>query len=226
MTFHSIGTFAFAILFLRVCARPVDAQVSLASVTGVVADSAEAVIPGARLTIRNTQTGIESVAETQESGYYTLLSLIPGSYELIVEAEGFRRFVRSNLELATGQRLRIDIGLEIGAMSESVAVTFAPPSINFENGAVKGDVIVYEEIQDLPLPGRDFMQLAFLVPGVMPGVLGQNVFASISGARTDQTNFYVDGISNRNPVWGGAQVRPPLDAVEEFRVETSGFSAQ
>ncbi len=215
-----------AILALLAVGEPAAAQVSLATVTGVVADSAKAVIPGATVTITNVQTGIEAAAETNETGYYTMLSLIPGTYELVVVAEGFRRFVRPNLELETGQQLRLDVELEIGAITESVTVTSAPPSINLERGAVKGDVIVYEEIQDLPLDGRDFTNLAFLVPGVMPRGPARGSFASINGARGDQTNFYVDGVSNRDPVNGGPQVRPPLDAVEEFRVETSGFSAE
>lgn len=209
-------------------AIPADGQVSLASVTGVVADSADAAIPGAGVRITNVETGIVSEAETNEAGFYTLLSLVPGTYELAVAAAGFRRFVRPNLQLETGQNLRLDTKLEIGALNETVTVTASAPSINLEQGAVKGDVIVHQEIQDLPLDGRDFMNLAFLVPGVLPlwGGGGERTFASVNGARGDQTNFYVDGISNRNPVWGGTQVRPPLDAVEEFRVETSGFSAE
>ena len=213
------------VLVILLC-LPADAQVSLASVTGVVSDSADAVIPGAGVTITNVDTGIVTEAGTNESGYYTILSLVPGTYELAISSEGFRRFVRPNLELETGQHLRLDAKLEIGALAETMTVTSAAPSINLEQGAVKGDVIVYEEIQDLPLDGRDFMNLAFLVPGVMPLFGGGGSFASVNGARADQTNFYVDGISNRSPVYGGAQVRPPLDAVEEFRVETSGFSAE
>ena len=211
---------------LACLAAPVPAQVSLANVTGSVTDEGEAVIPGASVVIRNVDTGIETKSETNESGYYTLISLQPGPYELEVASDGFRRFVRSGLSLETGQQLRLDVQLQIGALTESITVSSAAPTINMERGTVKGDVIVYEEIQDLPLLGRDFTELAFLVPGVMPRARGQGSFASVNGARQDQTNFYVDGVSNRNPVGGGAQVRPPLDAVEEFRVVTSGFSAE
>lgn len=217
---------ALAILLLQVGVADLIGQASLATVTGVVTDAADAVIPAAMVTITNVQTGVETTAQTNESGHYTLFSLIPGTYELVVTSEGFRRFLQPGLELETGQELRLDAALEIGALTETVTVTSSAPTINLERGAVKGDVIVYEEIQDLPLPGRDFTQLAFLVPGVMPRGRGRGSFASINGARGDQTNFYVDGVSNRNPVSGGAQVRPPLDAVEEFRVETSGFSAE
>ena len=95
-----------AILGSLVAAPPAMAQVSLASVTGVVADSAEAVIPGASVVIRNVETGIETAVESNESGYYTLISLVPGTYELEVSSDGFRRFVRGGLELETGQNLR------------------------------------------------------------------------------------------------------------------------
>ena len=214
------------LLLVAGLAAPLQAQVSLASVTGSVTDTDQAVIPGAKVTIRNLATGIEVKGETNAAGYYTLISLQPGPYELEVETMGFARFVRSNLKLETGQQLRIDAEMQIGAVTESITVSSVAANINVERGTVKGDVIVYEEIQDLPLLGRDFTELAFLVPGVMPRARGGGSFASVNGARQDQTNFYVDGVSNRNPVGGGAQVRPPLDAVEEFRVVTSGFSAE
>ena len=99
-------------------------------------------------------------------------------------------------------------------------------TLNTENGAVKGDVIVQQEIMNLPLEGRDFTDLAFLVPGVMPKAEGATgSFASINGARGDSTNFYVDGFSDRNARGGDAQVRPNLGAMQEFRMEVSGFDA-
>ena len=223
---RQFGGLAIAIVLALAIGAPAAGQSSLATITGVVTDSADAVIPAASVRLTNVETGVETEVQTNEAGYYTLVSLIPGSYELETYADGFRRFIQTNLELETGQNLRLDVALELGAVTESVTVTSATPTINLERGAVKGDVIVFEEIQDLPLPGRDFTDLAFLVPGVMPRGRGQGSFASINGARGDQTNFYVDGVSNRNPIGGGAQVRPPLDAVEEFRVETSGFSAE
>ena len=220
------GNLVLAAAIALLASVQASAQSSLATLTGVVTDSADAVIPGAAVRVTNVETGVEARAETNASGYYTLVSLAPGSYELEVSSDGFRQHIQSNLQLETGQNLRLDVALELGTLAESVTVTSAAPAINLEQGAAKGDVIVHEEIQSLPLSGRDFMELAFLVPGVMPGDRRQGTFASINGARADQTNFYVDGVSNRDPVGGGAQVRPPLDAVEEFRVETSGFSAE
>ena len=226
MTIHRWGTFLLAIPLLLAYASPAHGQVALAHVTGMVADSQGLAIPAAQVTIRNVGTGIETSAESNEAGYYTLVSLNPGDYELVVTSEGFRSFVQQGIRLETGLQVRIDVELELGVVTESVTVVSGAPALNLERGAIKGDVILYEELQDLPLLGRDFTELAYLIPGVVPKGRGAGSFASINGARGDQTNFYVDGISNRNPVGGGAQVRPPLDAVEEFRVETSGFSAE
>lgn len=213
-------------LLLLGSGNPADSQVDLANVTGVVEDSQGLAIPGAQIVARNLGTGIETAVESNESGYFALVSLNPGDYELAVQAEGFKRYVHDDIQLETGKQVRLDVVLQIGVVTESVTVTSGAPVINLENGATKGDVILYEELQDLPVEGRDFTELAYLIPGVLPRGRGAGSFASVNGARGDQTNFYVDGVSNRNPVGGGAQVRPPLDAVEEFRVETSGFSAE
>lgn len=215
-----------ALVLVLVLSLPAAGQVTLASVTGVVTDAQDAVIPDAAVLVRNVDTGVENEVRTNETGYYTVLNLIPGTYELEGRADGFQRVLRTGLELETAQNLRLDLSLQLGSLSETVTVAAPTPTITLEQGAAMGDVIVFEEIQDLPLLARDFTELAFLIPGVLPGGRGAGSFASINGARSDQTNFYVDGVSNRNPVNGGANVRPPLDAVEEFRVETSGISAE
>ncbi len=99
-------------------------------------------------------------------------------------------------------------------------------TLNTESGTIKGDVIVMEEIQELPLNGRDFTDLAFFTPGVVPGRSTEGSFASVNGARPTNTNFYVDGFDNRNPRDGAAQVRPNIDSLQEFKMETSGYSAE
>ena len=225
-----------AVLFLA--APATYAQSNLASVTGVVTDSGSAVIPGARVALRNTNTGLIWEMETNETGAYTFVSIPPGPYELTAESEGFQKFVKTAIVLETGQQYRSDMQLELGELTETVTVTAEVAPLNTENGTIKGDVIVREEIQALPLDGRDFTNLAFLVPGVIPVTPAGSGFGaaagggrggarmSVNGARGDQTNFYVDGVSNRNPGNGGAQVRPNLDAIEEFKMEVSGFSAE
>ncbi len=200
MSINRWGVFLLALPLLLVCGSPGNGQIALSHVTGVVADSQGLAIPAAKVVIRNIGTGIETEVESNESGYFTLISLNPGDYELSVEAEGFRRYVQQGLRLETGQQVRLDVALELGVVTESVTVTSGAPALNLERGAIKGDVILYEELQDLPLLGRDFTELAYLIPGVVPKGRGAGSFASINGARGDQTNFYVDGVSNRNPV--------------------------
>jgi len=201
-------------------------QSNLATVTGVVTDSADAVIPGAMVTVRNTGTNIEREISTGAEGVYTVTNLNPGDYEVTVQSEGFTTHVEQGLILQTGDNRRIDVSLEIGQVTESVTVDAQLVVLNTENGMIKGDVIVMEEIQELPLNGRDFTDLAFFTPGVVPGGSAQGSFASINGARPTNTNFYVDGFDNRNVQGGAAQVRPNIDALQEFKIEVSGYSAE
>ncbi len=202
-------------------------QANLATVTGIVTDETEGAIPGAMVTVLNTGTNIERQISTNEVGNYVVPNLPPGEYELTVQSDGFRTFVQRQIVLQTGQTLRTDVKLEIGQLTESVTVDAQLITLNTENGIIKGDVIVQEEIQELPLAGRDFTDLAFFVPGVVPKAQGgQGSFANINGARASNTNFYVDGFDNRNARGAAAQVRPNIDALQEFKMEVSGYSAE
>ena len=198
-----------------------------ATVTGIVSDAASGVVPGVAIRIRNIETNIIRSVPTNHEGSYTVTNLPPGHYELTAELAGFKTYQESNITLETDQILRTDIQLVLGNVSESIHVTAEVAILNTENGAIKGDVIVQQEINDLPLDGRDFTDLAFLVPGVMPNAQGgQGSFASINGARADSTNFYVDGFNDRNARGAAAQVRPNMDAMQEFKMEVSGYSAE
>lgn len=206
---------------------PAAAQTTYASVTGIVTDMAEAVVPGATVTIRNIGTNIDRTMQTDEAGSYTFVNLAPGEYELEVASAGFRTFRRREIVLQIGQAYRSDVRLEIGQVTESVTVDAQLVTLNTESGTIKGDVIVQEEIQELPLSGRDFTDLAFFVPGVVPKAEGgQGSALNVNGARASNTNFYVDGFDNRNARGAAAQVRPNIDAMQEFKMEVSGYSAE
>jgi hypothetical protein len=199
------------------------AQSDLATVTGVVTDTAQAVMPAVSITIRNVDTNIARTMRTNEDGYFTVTNLPPGSYELLAEKSGFRTYRETGIVLEVGQVLRSDVRLAVGSISDSVNVSAEIAPLNTENGAVKGDVIIQAEIQDIPLNGRDFTDLAFLVPGVAPNAQGgAGSGMAINGARGDNTNFVVDGFNNRDPRGAGAAVRPNLDAMQEFKMEVSG----
>jgi len=214
------------VLFLLFCGVGL-AQMNFATLTGTVTDPLGASIPQVAITIRHLETDVSRTVHTSETGDYTITNLAPGPYELKAEIEGFRTFVQTGLTLETGQTLRNDIQLQIGSVTESVSVSAEIAALNTETGAIKGDVIVQEELQDLPLEGRDFNDLAFLVPGVIPKAEGgQGSALNVNGARADATNFYVDGFNNRNARGAAAQVRPNLNALQEFKMEVSGFSAE
>ncbi len=191
-----------------------------------MADTGGGVIPGAEITVINTGTAISREQSTNAVGSFTFPALIPGDYQLIVTSEGFQQHVEQGIVLRTGDNRRIDVELQLGQVTESVTVDAQLVALNTENGMIKGDVIVQEEIQELPLNGRDFTDLAFFVPGVVPKGSAQGSFASINGARPANTNFYVDGFDNRNVQGGAAQVRPNIDALQEFKMEVSGYSAE
>ncbi|MBI1354924.1 MAG: TonB-dependent receptor plug domain-containing protein [Acidobacteria bacterium] len=217
------GVAALALLW----ATTLWGQANLATVTGIVTDAADAVIPGATVAIMNTGTGISREITTGPAGSYTITSLQPGQYELTVVSEGFSTYIQQGIELQTGQTLRADVRLELGQVTESVTVDAQLVTLNTENGTIKGDVIVMEEIQELPLNGRDFTDLAFFTPGVVPKAEGgQGSAMNINGARASNTNFYVDGFDNRNARGAAAQVRPNIDALQEFKMEVSGYSAE
>jgi len=202
-------------------------QSNLATVTGEVTDTSQAAMPGVTITIRNTDTGIARTVQSNAEGYYTITNLAPGPYELTAENEGFRTFKDTGIVLEVNQVLRRDIVMELGQVTESVTVSETVAPIETERGAIMGDVIVYDEIQEIPLEGRDFTDLAMFVPGVIPKAQGgQGSAMNINGARATNTNFYVDGFNNRNARGAAAQVRPNIDALQEFKMETSGFSAE
>ena len=217
----------FALSAMALWASLCFGQANLATVTGIITDSGEGVIPGANVTILNTGTGISREQTTNAVGSYTLASLQPGNYELIVTSDGFRQYTQQGIVLQTGQTLRADVQLELGQVTETVTVDAQIVTLNTESGTIKGDVIVMEEIQELPLNGRDFTDLAFFVPGVIPKAEGgQGSALAVNGARASNTNFYVDGFDNRNARGAAAQVRPNIDAMQEFKMEVSGYSAE
>jgi hypothetical protein len=202
-------------------------QSNLATVTGVITDPAGAAAPGVTVTIRNLDTNVPRFVLTNDEGAFTIVNLNPGNYELSASKEGFHALRETGMVLEVGQTLRSDFVLEVGALSQTISITAAVAPLNTENGTIKGDVIVQEEIQGIPLNGRDFTELALLVAGVVPNAQGgAGSFASINGARGDNTNFVVDGFDDRNIRGAAAQFRPNIDAVQEFKMEVSGYSAE
>src|SRR5579872_604207 len=201
------------------------AQTPSASVVGRVVDATGAVIPGVAIRIVNLDTNQKFDAASNAVGDYTVPYLNPGRYTLEAQAQGFRVYKHSEFRLEVDQALRLDLALEIGTAAEAITVTDTPPALNTESGA-RGDVTSNAELTEMPLNGRNFTDLAYLTGGVIPRGEGADGAFAINGARADNVGFLVDGMNNTQRRNTGAMVSPPLEGIQEFKMITSGFSAE
>lgn len=219
---------ALIILFLGMAVDDLGAQTPSATLVGVVTDPSGSAIAQARVGIRNPATNEVRNTASDQKGEFIAPNLAPGIYEVSISKEGFQTLRQTNVELQLDQSARMEFHLEIGSVSQSVEITASVPLINTEN-AVKGDVVVSQEIVEMPLDGRDFTDLAMLIPGVLPksGLAdSRGGPMAINGARADNSNYLLDGFNNQNPQNGQPQVRPNLDAMQEFKMQTTGYSAE
>jgi outer membrane receptor protein involved in Fe transport len=201
------------------------AQTPSASVTGRVVDATGAVLPGVAVKITNLDTNQAYPGISNEIGDYTVPYLNPGRYTLEATREGFRAYKHSEFVLAVDQVLRLDFRMEVGATTESITVTDTPVALNTESGT-RGDVTINEEITEIPLNGRDFSDLAYLTGGVVPRGDGADGAYAVNGARADNFSFLIDGMNNTQRRNTGAVVNLPLEGVQEFKMITSGYSAE
>jgi len=210
------------------------AQTDTGSMYGRVTDATGARVPGASVHIRNLATTLQRDAISDEQGLYQLNLVPPGTYEVSTDMPGFSRFVDREVAVQVAQPTQLNIVLQVGATSESVAVTATASLLNTENAA-QGTTITQDKIATLPLNGRQFIDLALLVPGTNAG--GRNVqqntvrlnqtggFSS-SGGRTNNNLFLFDGAINTDPDYNALSYAPIVDTIAEFQVQTSQFSAQ
>src|SRR5258708_2428719 len=223
MRVRSAALFLAALL---VVAGFAAAQTPTATLVGRITDASHAGVPAATIQVRNVNTNQLRTAQSQADGEYTVSNLTPGVYEVVIDKPGFKQLRESNLELQVEQTARLDAYLQVGAVTETVEVTADVPLVNTETSS-RGDVIVTREIGEMPLHGRDFNDLAFLVAGVQPAEQGgKGSPYVVNGARADASNVTIDGLNDQNSRDAGAQARPPLDSLQEFKLQTSGYSAE
>jgi hypothetical protein len=218
-----------ALAFLLLPALAV-AQSITGSITGVVTDSSGAVIPGASITVLNTDTNVRTTVETDASGNYSAPLLPRGNYKLEVSAPGFRHFIREGIVLQVQQTARVDIQLTIGEVAESVVVNADAARLETEN-ATLAKVIDNRAIVNLPLNTRNVYNLVFLTPGVT-GTVGNSygeMRYSVNGARQRTMDTMIDGVSAAHPTvngFAGISVFPSVDAIEEFKLLGADYPAE
>ncbi|MEZ5351794.1 MAG: carboxypeptidase regulatory-like domain-containing protein [Bryobacteraceae bacterium] len=211
------------------------AQQGGGSITGTVTDQQDAVIAGAAIQIRNTNTNATFRAASNESGAFVAPSLPVGEYEISAEAAGFKRTVLSGITLQVNQTANLNVRLEIGQVAESVEVVGESPLVNTSNATV-GEVIENRRVRDLPLNGRGALALTLLTAGVMSnagptnsgfGDRGIQISSlSINGSPSSMNNQMLDGSNNILSYVGEVGVPPAVDAVEEFKVQSGSMSSE
>ena len=226
-------------VFLTLCSGAAWAQVSTAELFGTVADSTGAVIQNAKVTAANADTSVSREVTTDSAGNYIFTLLQPGTYNLTVESPGFRKLVQSGVVLQVNQRARIDLTMQVGQVTETVEVAAAAPLLESQSSSL-GSVIDQRFVGELPLNGRNFVQLAILSPGVngtgfsTSGTIqsgtrpddrrpGTEIFSN--GNREGSNNFLYDGVDNNERLIQLIVYRPAIEAVREFKVQTNMFSA-
>lgn len=211
------------------------AQFETATLTGVITDSAGAVVPKADVKAVNEATNQESSATANAEGRYFFPNLRPGSYRVTTSAQGFKQFVSAGVVLQVNQAARLDIQLTVGAVTEQVNVTGEAPVLETES-ASRGAVIDHTKMVELPLNGRDYNQLALLSPGVLAPTprlasVGFRGVFNVNGNRAFQNAFQLDGVDNTSysNSFRGLNVQviqPSVEALEEFKIQTNAYSAE
>ncbi len=222
-------------LLTAVAVATIQAQVDTGTILGTVRDSSGGTIPNATVTITNEGTSVAQTVKTSDSGQYTFTPLRIGKYTIEVQIAGFQSEKKTGVQLNIQQQVLVDFALTPGQVTSTIEVTAAVPALQSENASVS-QVVQSREINDLPLNGRNFTFLARLATGVTQGqqesrgMNGEGMFTA-NGARPAQNNYLLDGIDNNTSdvdFLSGASyvVKPPVDAIAEFNLQTSDFSAE
>jgi hypothetical protein len=208
--------------------------------SGSLTDNSGGALPGVTVEVVSEATGQTRTATTADDGFFTLPLVSPGRYTVKASLTGFKSATREGVTVAVNSTTRVDLQLEVGAVTENVVVQVQAPLVETSN-ATMGVVIDQEKVVDLPLNGRNFTQLGTLIPGVVapPAALGgQNGDATpggfgnatggfnVNGMRNQSNNFLLDGASNNDSFNTGFVLRPPPDAIQEFKIMTHSYGAE
>lgn len=205
------------------------------SIIGTIKDQSGAILPGVSVRARNVATGFTRETVTDADGNYVIALLPVGTYEVTAELAGFKKAVTPNVILEVDARTRVDLILQVGEITEVVEVTEAPPLVQAETSEV-GSVIEERRVTELPLNARNFLQLALLAPGAVAAaqetgasrftVSGGGLTVNINGGRDDQNYYLIDGVSNTDVSFNNMNIPLSVDAVQEFKVKGTLYSAE
>jgi hypothetical protein len=220
--------------FVVLACLSLSAQQITGNIRGTVTDPSGALVREAAVTARQAETGLSRTTTTDRDGNYVLLELPIGHYSLHVAAKGFQEYVQSGITLNVNGTVSVSAHLAVGSEAQQIEVS-ADAQLIEPTVTSMGKVVQQRELEDLPLNGRDFAQLGLLQPGVVPltpgiaeagGSLRSNEGYAVNGQRPESNNFLIDGANNFNGVDGGFVLKPPVDAIAEFRIITHSANAE
>ena len=225
---------ALSILALM-CAASLWAQVERGTIAGTVRDPSEAIVPDVEITVKNVATAAEFKTTTNQAGEYVAPNLIPGDYSITASKQGFTTLTRSGVALHVYDRLAVDIALQVGAVTQTVEVTGAAPLLKTQTTSVV-TLVSRRDVSELPLNGRTVFQLAPLVAGVTNGIPYENANntsipdnaraaqgLAVNGLPQSANSYILDGVYNDQINQGLMAIIPPMEAIQEFTLETSNF---
>ncbi len=221
-------------VLLMTCFSIANAQTSAGQISGTVKDASGAILPGVSVTVTNEATTLTRTVTTDDSGFYVITNLPVGNYSVTSEQRGFRRITKTGIELVADGRLTVDFALEPGEVTGTVEVTAAGETVNTTSGEV-ARVVDSQQVQNLALNGRNYMQLVSLIPGA--ALLDDNQLdlttslsissQAINGNRTNTNNLTVDGGFNMDSGSNNSQINNVGgDFIQEVKIQTSNFSAE
>jgi hypothetical protein len=232
---RNLSPFVLAVLVVATALPPIAlGQKDSGGIAGVVRDPGGAVIPSAKVSVKDVDRGTETVVTTGSQGEYVASPLKIGSYSISVEKEGFKKTVVGPIVVNIQEHPEVDITLQVGSIHEVMTITSQGPQLQTETSEL-GQVVGGQEATTLPLNGRNFAQLALLSAGIAPAEPGSRINASYGfsagGARSTQNNFLLDGVDNNSNLADllnetAFVIQPSVDAIQEFKVQTSAYSAE
>jgi len=229
---------AVLVIFVAAASLLLHAQVESGKVVGTIRDSSGAVVTSTEVRVTEVETNVTHTVKTDSSGEYVATLLRPGTYTVTAEHAGFKKVMQAPFKLDVNQVARVDLTLVVGAVNEQVEVTAAEPLVESQTSSL-GQVVEESRVHELPLDGRNFVSLAYLAPGVNAGPsLGLTVqqggipedqrgSAAIqaNGLTATNNNFLLNGFDNNEQQIGIEVIQPAIDAIQEFKVQTSSFGA-
>ena len=234
--FRGLRLFLGLLLFFGIVTLPATAQFDAGAVVGSIKDAGGADIPGAQVTLTNATKGVSQTTVSDQHGDYQFPNVQIGDYIVSTTASGFQTATTERFTVTISARQRVDVTLNVGAVSDNVTVTGAANLIEFDSSD-RGQVVSQRELANLPLNGRAYADLTLLVPGVRKSqiengsVLSRDASYNVNGMRSNANNFMLDGLDNNayqeaNQGYSNQAIIPSPDALQEFRVQTNNYAAE